>query len=145
MRGWIVNETREAIIDFLHKNQAAAGLLDSIVHNEKLRKELNAVKKEAKEAARRIEIKIPKLKDCKFHLRDKKRGEESTIFITEGVSAAGSIVSSAIPKHRQFLPERQTARTLFNEPSRYTKRRAVQYDDGARHRRRKTCAITRSS
>jgi len=95
IRGWIVGEVKEAVVDFLHKNEAAAQKLENrIVQNEKLRNELNAVKKEAKEAARRIEIKIPNLKDCKYHLQDKKHGEESVIFITEGQSAAGSIVSS---------------------------------------------------
>ena len=95
IRGWIVGEVKEAVVDFLHKHEAAAQKLENrIVQNEKLRNELNAVKKEAKEAARRIEIKIPNLKDCKYHLQDKKHGEESVIFITEGQSAAGSIVSS---------------------------------------------------
>jgi topoisomerase-4 subunit B len=95
VRGWIVAEVKEAVVDILHKNPDAAQKLEvKIVHNERLRKELNAVKKEAKEAARRIQIKIPKLKDCKHHLGDKKYSEESTIFITEGESAAGSIVSS---------------------------------------------------
>ena len=95
IRGWVVAETKEAVVDFLHKNPGAAQKLENrIVQNEKLRKELNAVKKEAKEAARRIEIKIPNLKDCKYHLQDKKQGEESTVFITEGQSAAGSIVSA---------------------------------------------------
>lgn len=116
VRGWIVNETREAIIDFLHKNQEAANLLEQrIVHNEKLRKELNAVKKEAKEAARRIEIKIPKLKDCKFHLGDKKRGEESTVFITEGVSAAGSIVSSRDPETQAIFTLKGKPQNLFGK------------------------------
>ena len=95
IRGWIVAQVKEAVVDHLHKNKEAAQHLESrIVHNEKLRKELNAVKKEAKEAARRIEIKIPNLKDCKYHKGDGKHGEESTLFITEGQSAAGSIVSA---------------------------------------------------
>ena len=95
VRGWMVAEVKEAVVDYLHKNrEVAVQLEDRIVQNEKLRKELNAVKKEAKEAARRIEIKIPNLKDCKYHKGDKKHGEESTIFITEGQSAAGSIVSA---------------------------------------------------
>ena len=95
IRGWIVGEVKEAVVDHLHKNQESARLLEGrIVQNEKLRKELNAIKKEAKEAARRIQIKIPNLKDCKYHREDKKRGEESTVFITEGQSAAGSIVSA---------------------------------------------------
>ncbi len=95
IRGWVVGEVKAGVADFLHKNpEAAQKLKAKITYNEKLRKELNAVKKEAKEAARRIEIKIPNLRDCKYHLQDPKRGEDSTIFLTEGQSAGGSIVSA---------------------------------------------------
>ncbi|HMD69564.1 MAG TPA: DNA topoisomerase IV subunit B [Chitinivibrionales bacterium] len=95
IRGWVISEVKSGVVDFLHKNPESAKALESkIEQNERLRKELNAVKKEAKEAAKRIEIKIPCLKDCKYHLGDAKRGEESTIFLTEGQSAAGSIVSA---------------------------------------------------
>ena len=95
VRGWMVVEVKNAVIDFLHKNRDAAARIEArIVQNEKLRKELNAVKKEAKEAARKIQIKNPNLKDCKYHLGHRRHGDESTIFITEGQSAAGSIVSS---------------------------------------------------
>ena len=98
VRGWIVNDVKEAVVDFLHKNKAAADSLEQrVANNEKLRKDLNAVKKEAKENARKISIKNPNLRDCKYHLGDKKRGDESTLFITEGQSAAGSIVSSRDP------------------------------------------------
>lgn len=94
VRGWIVNEVKGAVIDWLHKNKPAADTLSSkISQNESLRKELASVKKEAKENAKKISIKIPKLKDSKYHLADKKFGEETTVFITEGQSAAGSIVS----------------------------------------------------
>jgi topoisomerase-4 subunit B len=94
IRSWIVNETKSAVVDFLHKNaKANKALHDKIVSNERLRKELNAVKKEAREAAKKIALKIPKLKDCKYHLQDGEKGRESTIFITEGASATGSIVS----------------------------------------------------
>ncbi|MBN2510134.1 MAG: type IIA DNA topoisomerase subunit B [Spirochaetales bacterium] len=94
IRSWIVNEVKSGVVDFLHKNNTASKKLeDRIVSNEKLRKELNVVKKEAKEAAKKIALKIPNLKDCKYHLGDK-HGEESMIFITEGQSAAGSMVSS---------------------------------------------------
>lgn len=94
VRGWVVNEVKAAVNDFLHKNKESAKTLENkIVQNESLRKELNSVKKEAKENAKKISIKIPKLKDCKYHLGDKKFSEESTVFITEGQSAAGSIVS----------------------------------------------------
>jgi topoisomerase-4 subunit B len=95
IRPWIVQVVRDAIEDWLHKNQdAAKGLEQKILANEKLRTELNEVKKEAREAAKKIALKIPKLKDCKYHQDDGKAGELSTIFITEGDSAAGSMVSS---------------------------------------------------
>ena len=96
IRGWIVSEVKSGVVDFLHKNADAAKQLESkIVQNEKLRTELNKVKKEAKEAAKRIEIKIPNLKDCKYHFSsDGEKGGKSTIFLTEGQSAGGSIISS---------------------------------------------------
>ena len=94
----MVSEVKEAVADFLHRNQEAAGALEArILNNEKLRKDLNAVKKEARENARKISIKNPNLRDCKYHLGHRKHGDESTLFITEGQSAAGSIVSSRDP------------------------------------------------
>ncbi len=95
VRSWIVNETKAAVDDWLHKNpDAARSLEQKILANETLRTELNSVKKEAKEAAKKIALKIPKLKDCKYHLGDSKGGEGSMIFLTEGDSASGSMVSS---------------------------------------------------
>ena len=97
LRGWVVNEVKGAVVDFLHKNREAAATLEArIVQNEKLRKELNAVKKEAKDAARKIQIRNPNLRDCKYN-RGHRHGGESTIFLTEGQSAAGSIVSTRDP------------------------------------------------
>jgi topoisomerase-4 subunit B len=95
IRAWVVQEVRNAVEDWLHKNAEAGKKLEhKIIANESLRTELNAVKKEAREAAKKVALKIPKLKDCKYHLEDGNDGELSTIFITEGDSAAGSIVSS---------------------------------------------------
>jgi len=95
IRGWIVQEVKDAAEDWLHKNTTAAKKLElKILSNESLRTELNQVKKEAREAAKKIALKIPKLKECKYHLEDEVHGESSTIFITEGDSAAGSMVSS---------------------------------------------------
>jgi len=94
IRSWIVSETRDAIADWLHRNTDDAKILEEkIMNNEKLRKELNAVKNEARAAAKKISIKIPKLKDCKNHLTDGQKGEKSSIFLTEGQSATGSMVS----------------------------------------------------
>ena len=98
IRGWLVSEIRDAVVDFLHKNKdSAQRLQEKITQNERLRKELNAVKKEAREAARRIAIKIPNFKDCKYHYGHAKYGDDSSIFITEGPSAAGSMVSARDP------------------------------------------------
>ncbi|MFP3090280.1 toprim domain-containing protein [Treponema sp. TIM-1] len=95
IRTWIVQAVKEAVEDWLHKNPEGAKALElKIIANEKLRTELNTVKKEAREAAKKIALKIPKLKDCKYHLDDGLLGQNSTIFITEGDSAAGSMVSS---------------------------------------------------
>lgn len=95
VRSWIVNDTKSAVVEWLQKNADSASKLESkIIANEKLRTELNTVKKEAKAAAKKIAIKIPKLKDCKFHLGDNKYGDETMIFITEGDSATGAMVSS---------------------------------------------------
>lgn len=95
IRSWIVQEVKTAIVDYLLKHQEAAEKLnEKITNNEKLRKELNAVKKGAREAAKRVSIKIPNLKDCKYHLNHAKFGEQTTIFLTEGQSASGSMVST---------------------------------------------------
>jgi topoisomerase-4 subunit B len=95
IKPWIMQEVKRGVDDYFRRNPAAAKRLqEKIVANEKLRTELNVVKKEAKEAAKRIELKIPNLKDCKRHLGDGPEGDVSTIFLTEGLSAAGSMVSS---------------------------------------------------
>lgn len=95
IRSWIVNAVRVAVADFLHKNSDTAEILEQkITVNERLRKELATVKKQAKEVARKVSVKVPNLKDCKFHLPDGPKGEPSMIFLTEGMSASGSIISS---------------------------------------------------
>lgn len=92
----IVEEVKEAIIDFLHRNpEDAQKLNQKILTNETIRKKLTEVKKIAKENARKISINIPKLKDCKFHLgqggQHADLGERSMIFLTEGDSASGTL------------------------------------------------------
>ncbi|MBQ0162907.1 MAG: type IIA DNA topoisomerase subunit B [Treponema sp.] len=95
VRVWIVPEVQSGLNDWLHKNpEAAKKIEEKIKANEKLRTELSAVKKEAKEAAKKISIRIPKLKDCKFHVQDGAKGENSMIFITEGDSATGTMTHS---------------------------------------------------
>ncbi len=95
VRAWIVAEVQSGLDNWLHHNpQAAAKIKEKIAANERLRTELSAVKKEAKEAAKKISIRIKKLKDCKFHVQDGTKGENSMIFITEGDSASGTMTHS---------------------------------------------------
>ncbi len=94
IKPWIIQEVVRGVDDYLRRNPTAAKRLEEkIAANERLRTELNVVKKEAREAAKKIELKIPKLKDCKLHLGDGPDGDRSTIFLTEGQSATGSMVS----------------------------------------------------
>ncbi len=95
VRGWIVAETKSLVLDFLYKNSEIAEKLQKKAQtNERLRKELSNVKKAVRDRTKKTALVIPKLKDCKYHLGDKHpRGAESTIFLTEGQSAGGSLVS----------------------------------------------------
>lgn len=95
IRGELVKQVKDAVLDLLHRNpEVAEKLLLKVQDTERLRKELQSVKKMARERAKAISLRIPQLKDCKHHLDLKRgKGEDSMIFITEGQSAAGSIVS----------------------------------------------------
>ncbi|MCB1045488.1 MAG: type IIA DNA topoisomerase subunit B [Acidobacteria bacterium] len=96
VRSWIIGTVKDAVSDMLHKNpDIAKQVMDKVSLNERVRKELQAVKKEARDKARKVAIKIPNLRDCKYHYNDgSKRGDETMIFLTEGQSAMGSMVSS---------------------------------------------------
>ncbi|UER67258.1 DNA topoisomerase IV subunit B [Borrelia sp. BU AG58] len=94
-RGNVAKEVQRIISEILYKDKALAKAIESkVVDNERLRKELSSVRKEAKERAKKISFKIPKLKDCKFHFNEKSiQSEVTMIFLTEGDSATGSMVS----------------------------------------------------
>lgn len=99
LRGPVMQEVKDAVQTLLYKQEEVAKkILERIAFNEKLRKELAAVKKEAKEKQKKISFKIPKLRDSKYHFGDgSKEGERSMIFLTEGESASASIVMSRNP------------------------------------------------
>lgn len=101
VRGWIVNRVRELVCDYLYKHsEVAEVLLDKVQQSARIRKELQHVRKEAKAKARKVAIKIPQLKDCKYHPaagRPSPPGRENMFFITEGQSASGSIVTARDP------------------------------------------------
>ncbi len=92
----IVAKVQSEIEQILHRDNALADQIISKVRaNQLLRTELLTVKKKARARAKQTAIRIPKLKDCKIHLGNgHEREEESSIFLTEGLSAAGSLVAS---------------------------------------------------
>jgi DNA gyrase subunit B/topoisomerase-4 subunit B len=91
----LVNRVREELLHFFNRNKPIAEKIVAKAEDTKqLRKELQEVKKLARERAKAITLRIPQLKDCKLHFdkrRDKGRG--TMLFICEGQSAAGSITS----------------------------------------------------
>ena len=95
IRSDLVNKVREELLHFFSRNKEIAGkILTKVEDSRQLRKELQEVKKLARERAKAVSIRIPQLKDCKIHLDKKReRGEESMVFICEGQSAGGSITS----------------------------------------------------
>ena len=99
VRAPIVNTVRDELVDFLHKNRETAEiLLDKISRNEQLRRQMAQVKKQSREKARKMSLRIPKLNDCKFHRGDRgAKGKPTMIFLTEGDSAAGSMISCRDP------------------------------------------------
>lgn len=117
VRSWLVSAIREKTADYLHRHtDIADAIAQKIARNEKVRLELTAVKKEAKELAKKTALKIPKLKDCKKHLSDGSvEGEDSMIFITEGQSAAGSLVSSRDVQRQAVFSLRGKPLNCFGE------------------------------
>ena len=95
LRGELVGKVRELVADLLHRNpDAAETAIVKIQETVKLRKDLQSMKKMARERSRATSIRVPQLKDCKNHFRKHTgAGENTMIFITEGLSAAGSITS----------------------------------------------------
>lgn len=92
-----VNEIIKRHLDnFLHMNsETAEGLLQQIMISEKERKELTNIKKLAKESIKKVSLHNKKLRDCRVHLNSShERRLDSTLFITEGDSASGSITKS---------------------------------------------------
>ncbi len=116
LRTWIVDYVSQEIDNYLHKNQKAeSALLERIVQNEKLRKELAGVKKLATERAKKASLNNKKLRDCSVHLTDTKNelSRETMIFITEGNSASGSITTARNPKTQAVFSLRGKPKNSF--------------------------------
>ena len=88
---------KEQVDNYLHKNTDIADIIiQKITENEKERKAIAGVTKLARERAKKANLHNRKLRDCRIHLNDAKGDlkEDSSIFITEGDSASGSITKS---------------------------------------------------
>jgi topoisomerase-4 subunit B len=96
IRSWITNQVKKQVLIWLHSHEEeAARLIEKVKSNERVRKELSTIKKQARERAKKVAIHIPKLVDCKVHYTDNhSRSDESSIFITEGDSAGGAMIQS---------------------------------------------------
>ena len=97
VRAYINDFLGTQLDNFLHKHsETAEAIRSKILQAEKERKELSGIRKLAKERAKKASLHNKKLRDCRVHLGDLKKDRrlESTIFITEGDSASGSITKS---------------------------------------------------
>ena len=94
VRGFVMDFLKEKLDNFLHKNPDVVQHMENkIKQSEKERKELSGIRKLARERAKKVSLHNKKLRDCKVHFNDFKsdRRDDTSIFITEGDSASGSI------------------------------------------------------
>ncbi|MBK3518933.1 DNA topoisomerase IV subunit B [Carboxylicivirga marina] len=97
VRNFILDFVTEHLDNFLHKNtETAEALQKKIIESEKERKAISGIKKLARERAKKVSLHNKKLRDCRIHYTDIKKEEnsDSSIFITEGDSASGSITKA---------------------------------------------------
>ena len=97
VRPWVVQIVRDEVERWLHRTpDVAQKLLEKVHVNERVRKELSSIKKEARERSKRVALRIPKLIDYKVHYddMDDKRRDATTLFITEGDSAGGAMIQA---------------------------------------------------
>ena len=97
VRTYITNFVQKHLDDYLHKQpEVAEEIQKKILQAERERKELSDIRKSARDSAKKVSLHNKKLRDCRIHLTDSKHEQalESTLFITEGNSASGSITHS---------------------------------------------------
>lgn len=96
IRTYINDFIKNKLDNYLHKNHDTAEILLKKIHsNEKERKAISGIKKIARERAKKVSLHNKKLRDCRIHLNtNHERRLESSIFITEGDSASGSITKA---------------------------------------------------
>jgi len=96
VRNYVVDIVKRNLDNFLHRNtEVAEAMRKKILQSEKERKEMAGIKKLARESAKKASLHNKKLRDCRIHYNtNKEQRLDSTLFITEGDSASGSITKS---------------------------------------------------
>jgi topoisomerase-4 subunit B len=97
VRGYIIEYVKKELDDHLHKHPETADALQKrILQSERERKDIAGIKKLANQRAKKANLHNKKLRDCRVHYNDTKNDKrfESTLFITEGDSASGSITKA---------------------------------------------------
>jgi topoisomerase-4 subunit B len=96
IRTFVLDFLKKELDNFLHKNQEMAeAILQKILQSEKERKDLSGIRKLARERAKKVSLHNKKLRDCRLHYNSNHADRlNTTLFITEGDSASGSITKS---------------------------------------------------
>ncbi len=96
VRNYVVDFVKKELDNFLHRNtETAERLMKKILESEKERKAISGIQKLAKERAKKVSLHNKKLRDCRVHYNtNKEEAQYSSIFITEGDSASGSITKA---------------------------------------------------
>ncbi len=104
IRGPVVAEVKAAVVDYLYKHpETKEKIFEKISKNESVRKQIQSIRKNAKELASKSQLKIEKLRECKYHFNEtdshrkpeeKQMCQDSMIFLTEGDSAASIVISA---------------------------------------------------
>jgi topoisomerase-4 subunit B len=96
VRNFISEFIKKQLDDFLHKNpETARTILKKIQDSEKERKAISSIQKLARDRAKKVSLHNKKLRDCRIHYNSNDTNKlDSTLFITEGDSASGSITKS---------------------------------------------------
>ena len=122
---YYVNEMIGRLLDnYLHKHQEVADIiLKKIQEAEKERTAIANLKKQSKELQKKVSLNNSKLRDCRYHFNtNDPRGLETTIFITEGISASGSITQSRDANTQAVF-------SLMGKPANIIKKKSAIYEN----------------
>lgn len=120
IRNFIGDFIKEQLDNFLHKNpQTAEILLQKILESEKERKAISVVQKKARETAKKASLHNKKLRDCRIHFNSNHEQKlDSTLFITEGDSASGSITKVRDANIQAVFSLRGKPENIYGKPKR---------------------------